>query len=148
MSWLSSFLIKFPSPSITPNSNRLESILACLSYSSIFSFLLSSSPTSSSISLFSSGTRLAASLSSSSPSWRTFLWSFRIALRSNLWDLPFSTKQSKENNRIQDTFWEFSNILAILGSILIVRLLFSSIWSSLSFIRDLINASNPSDSRV
>ena len=131
MSWLSFFLIKFPSPSITPNSNRLDSILACLSYYSIFSFLLSSSPTSSSISLFSLGTRLAASLSFSSSSWRAFLWSFRIALSSNLWDLPFSTKQSKENNRIQDKFWEFSKFLAILGSILIVRLLFSSIFSSL-----------------
>ena len=148
MSWFSSFLIKFPSPSITSKSNRLESILACLSYSSIISFLLSSSSTSSSISLFSLGTRLAASLSSSSSSWRAFLWSYRIALRSNLWDLPFSTKQSKEIRRIQDTFWEFSKILAILGSILIVRWLFSSICSSLSFIRDLINASNPSDSRV
>ena len=73
----------------------------------------------------------------------TFL-SLSSALRKSLWDFPLSTKSNIAWWFLPETFREVSKILAIFGSISMIRFFFSRIWSSLLLIISLIKSLNSS----
>ena len=73
----------------------------------------------------------------------TFL-SLSCALHKSLWDFPLSSRSNIAWWFLPDSFLQVSKILAIFGSISMIKFFFSRIWSSLLLIISLIMSLNSS----